>query len=172
MTRLFNILKIIFSPTLYTEAVRYLVYYFYEHVVPISKINRGKSVDIHPTASLRFGENITLGDNALIEANCCVWASKGSKIHIGENSAVAYGTMVISSNHGFLKRESYTKQEILEKDIVIEDDVFIGANCVIMYGVTIGKGSVIGAGTVVSKNIPAYSVAVGKSRNLTILDRR
>ncbi len=172
MTRLLNILKIIFNPTLYSEALRYLVYYFYEHVVPISKINKGKDVDIHPTASLRFGENITLGDNVLIEANCCVWASKGSKIKIGANSAVAFGTMVISSNHGFFKKESYTKQEILEKDIVIEGDVFIGANCVIMYGVTIGTGSVIGAGTVVSKNIPAYSVVVGKSRSLTILDRK
>ncbi len=170
--RLFNILKIIFNPALYVEAIRYLVYYFYEHVVPISKISRGKDVDIHPTTSLRFGENISLGDNSLIEANCCVWASKGSKIHIGKNSAVAYGTMVISSNHGFSKRESYTSQEISEKDIMIEDDVFIGANCVIMYGVTIGTGSVIGAGTVVSKNIPAYSIAVGKSRNLTILERR
>ena len=172
MARLINILKIIFNPTLYSEIVRYFIFYFYEHVIPISKIRRGKDVNIHPTTSLRFGENITLDNNSLIEANCCLWASKGSKIHVGQNSAVAYGTMVISSNHGFSKRESFTKQEISEKDIVVEDDVFIGANCVIMYGVTIGKGSVIGAGTVISKNIPAYSVVVGKSRNLTILDRR
>lgn len=47
------------------------------------------------------------------------------------------------------------------KDINIGNDVFIGMNVTILDGVTIGDGAVIGAGAVVSKNIPAYAIAVG-----------
>ena len=43
----------------------------------------------------------------------------------------------------------------------IGNDVFIGANVTVLDSVTIGDGAVIGAGAVVSKDIPAYAVAVG-----------
>ena len=39
--------------------------------------------------------------------------------------------------------------------------VWIGAGVIILPGVTIGNNVVIGAGSVVTKNIPAYSLAVG-----------
>jgi acetyltransferase-like isoleucine patch superfamily enzyme len=45
--------------------------------------------------------------------------------------------------------------------ITIGHDVFIGANVTILDGVVIGNGAIIGAGAVVSKNIPAYAIAVG-----------
>lgn len=47
------------------------------------------------------------------------------------------------------------------KQILIGNDVFIGANVTVLDGVTIGDGAVIGAGAVVSKDIPAYAIAVG-----------
>lgn len=47
------------------------------------------------------------------------------------------------------------------KPILIGNDVFIGMNVTILDGITIGDGAIIGAGSVVSKNIPAYAIAVG-----------
>jgi virginiamycin A acetyltransferase len=47
------------------------------------------------------------------------------------------------------------------KRIYIGNDVFIGMNVSILDGVKIGDGAVIGAGALVSKDIPAYAVAVG-----------
>lgn len=47
------------------------------------------------------------------------------------------------------------------KPIIIGNDVFIGANVTILDGITIGDGAIIGAGAVVSKDIPAYAIAVG-----------
>ena len=41
------------------------------------------------------------------------------------------------------------------------NNVWIGAGAIILPGVTIGNNVVIGAGSVVTKNIPAYSLAVG-----------
>lgn len=40
----------------------------------------------------------------------------------------------------------------------------IGANSVVVAGVTIGERCQIGAGSVVTKDIPAYSVAVATRR--------
>ncbi|WP_317043540.1 DapH/DapD/GlmU-related protein [Flavobacterium pectinovorum] len=47
------------------------------------------------------------------------------------------------------------------KNIIIGNDVFIGMNVTILDGVKIGDGAVIGAGAIVSKDIPAYAIAVG-----------
>lgn len=45
--------------------------------------------------------------------------------------------------------------------VTIGDDCWIGGNVIILGGVTIGDGCTIGAGAVVTRDIPAYSVAVG-----------
>lgn len=43
----------------------------------------------------------------------------------------------------------------------IGHDVWIGFGAIVLPGVTIGNGAVIGAGSVVTKDISAYSIAVG-----------
>ena len=45
--------------------------------------------------------------------------------------------------------------------MVIGRESHIGANSVVVAGVEIGERCQIGAGSVVTKDIPAYSVAVG-----------
>jgi maltose O-acetyltransferase len=71
--------------------------------------------------------------------------------------------VIYTQNHSS-KRTDITMQEQgfdNAKPVIIGNDVWIGRRVIILPGVIIGKGSVIGAGAVVSKNIPAYSVAVG-----------
>jgi len=43
----------------------------------------------------------------------------------------------------------------------IGHDVWIGHGVILLAGVTIGTGAVIGAGAVVTKDVPAYAIAVG-----------
>lgn len=43
----------------------------------------------------------------------------------------------------------------------IEKNAKIGANSTILPGLRLGEGSLVGAGSVVTKNIPAFAVAVG-----------
>jgi carbonic anhydrase/acetyltransferase-like protein (isoleucine patch superfamily) len=45
--------------------------------------------------------------------------------------------------------------------VVIGNDVWIGHGVTILPGVTIGTGAAIGAGAVVSRDVPAYTIAVG-----------
>ena len=48
------------------------------------------------------------------------------------------------------------------KPIAIGNDVWNGGNASILPGVTIGDGAVIGAGSLVTKDIPAWTLAVGR----------
>lgn len=60
----------------------------------------------------------------------------------------------------------------IKADIHIGEGVHIGMESIIMPGVTIGKGAIIGAGSLVTKDIPAYTVAVGRpAKVIKTLDR-
>ncbi|NJN73987.1 MAG: acyltransferase [Limnothrix sp. RL_2_0] len=45
--------------------------------------------------------------------------------------------------------------------ICIEDDVWVGYGSILLSGITIGRGAIIAAGSVVTRDIPAYGIAVG-----------
>ena len=137
-----------------------------------TQVSDPKSPEIHPTVSFRFEKNIAIGDEVVLDANCCLWASENSHITIGNRVGVGPGTVIVSSNHSFLMKSSYVDQPMNEKKIVVGDDVWIGANCSILGGTSIGDGSIIGAGCVVFKSIPKNSVVIGGSRKLTIIERR
>lgn len=47
------------------------------------------------------------------------------------------------------------------REVTIGDDCWVGGNVAIMAGVHIGNGCTIGAGSAVTRDIPAWSVAVG-----------
>ena len=135
--------------------------YIHDHIAPVSKMKKAPGVRIHPTASLRYGENISIGENSHINQFCCVWASPGSKITLGKNLLMGPGTRIFSSDHGTEGTGAVNEQEWSEKDIVIGDDVWIGANVSVLAGVNIGNSAVIAAGAVVTKDVPEYAVVGG-----------
>ncbi len=102
-------------------------------------------------------------------------------IMIGKNCLIAAHVGIFANNHNFADPDRcITEQGVTSKGITIEDDCWLGHAVTVLDGVTIGQGSVIGAGAVVTKNIPAYSVAVGtparviksrKSKELWTLDK-
>ncbi len=167
-----SLFKIFCKKTFYRELLRLGTYYVYEHSLPIENLNLGDNPEIHPTVSFRFEKNITIGDEVVLDANCCLWASEKSKITVGNNVGVGPSTVMVSSNHSFAAGVVYTDQPIHEKDIVIGSNVWIGANCAILSGAKIGNGSIIGAGCVVYRSIPENSVVVSGSRKLSIIKRK
>jgi len=143
----------------------------YEHCIPLKEMTKGLNLDIHPTATFRYGKNITMKDGVVIESNCCVWASENSKIIIGENTSIGQNTIIISSNHKFIGKESYKDQPMDEKDVNIAKDVWIGANSVILAGVTIEEGAIIGAGSIIAHDVPEFSIALSRNRDIEYIER-
>jgi acetyltransferase-like isoleucine patch superfamily enzyme len=91
-----------------------------------------------------------------------------NKIHIGDDVLVASNVYISDSSHGGYKGDLHSDPRTAPNDrpltaepIHIGNKVWIGEGAMILPGANIGDGAIIGAGAVVTKNIPAYSIAVG-----------
>ena len=84
----------------------------------------------------------------------------GAKVCIGDNAFIAPNVGIYTAGHP-LGASDRNKGLEYAYPITIGNNVWIGAGAIILPGVTIGNNVVIGAGSVVTKNIPAYSLAVG-----------
>lgn len=116
--------------------------------------------------------NTIIGSYSYVAKNSNISFTRiGKFCSIGPNFICGWGihpTNGLSTSPMFystLKQNGTTlsaKDKVEErKAIYIGNDVFIGMNVTVLDGVTIGDGAVIGAGAVVSKDIPAYAIAVG-----------
>lgn len=129
----------------------------------------GKNVKIYKPSFINKSE---IGDYTYISTNSNISLTHiGKYCSIGPNLFCGWGihpTNSISTSPMFYSLRQQNGVSLTEinkieerKIITIGHDVFIGANVTILDGITIGDGAVIGAGAVVSKDIPAYAIAVG-----------
>ena len=110
------------------------------------------------TPKFIIGRNSSIRDDSHIT---CV-----NKIYIGDNVRIGPKVLITDNAHGASTREyldiNPIKRPLYSKGpIVVEDNVWIGEKASIMPNVRIGRGAIIGANAVVTKDIPAYSIAVG-----------
>lgn len=116
-------------------------------------IERGADLRVHE------GGQIEIGDRTHIGPYTCL---SGRSIKIGQDCLIASHVGIYANNHIFAEPNRRINQQGRNyQGIIIEDDCWLGTGVKVLDGVIIGQGSVIGAGAVVTKNIPAYSVAVG-----------
>ena len=131
--------------------------------------NYGKNVGLYDVAYVEKGTSI--GDYSYLNADCMLISG-----NIGRFCSIGYRTIIGPNEHpienlithpvAYDKEYKFIENKNIidfkqKSDPIIEDNVWIGANCIIMKGVIIGEGSIIGANSVVTKDIPAYSIAVG-----------
>lgn len=103
---------------------------------------------------------ISIGARSLI-GEACVLRGQGG-ISIGDDVYLAPLVQILAINHNYADpTRPISQQGISTKGIVVEDGAWIGGGAIILDGVRIGRNAVIGAGAVVTKDVPAYSVAVG-----------
>lgn len=119
----------------------------------------------HFSEGVLIYENAHIGNNNYVAPYVMINNAKignfcslgpNSKIGLGEHDYCAISTLP-DMNNGYGRMKLYN----LEKPSVLGCDVWVGANAVIKQGVTIGTGAVIGANSVVTKDIPAYAIAIG-----------
>jgi maltose O-acetyltransferase len=127
----------------------------------------GHNFYIEPPFHCDYGSNIHCGDNVYFNVNCVVLDV--AKVTIGSNVMFGPAVQLYAATHPL---DAVVRRTLeLGRPITIGDDCWIGGGSVICPAVTIGPGCVIGAGSVVTKDIPAYSLAVGNParviKNLT-----
>ncbi len=160
-TYIWEVVRYGLSITAIKSMVERYAWYVHDHIAGKSRMKIKGNTRIHPTASLRCGESIHLGQNSHINQYCCIWASEKSKIILGDNLLMGPGVKIFSSNHSTKLGLAMNEQDWKEKDVVIGNDVWLGANVVVVPGARIGDGSVVAAGAVVTKDIPPYSIVGG-----------
>lgn len=127
-------------------------------------------------------EGLVLGDDVIVSRNCVIQGKTGpvklgNKVDIGCNTiltsgnGIYVGSSVLIAGNCYIGGGRYVtdrtdipmmEQGIFSKGpVVIEEDVWLGAGVTVLDGVKIGRGSIVGAGALVTKDLPAYSVAVG-----------
>jgi acetyltransferase-like isoleucine patch superfamily enzyme len=141
-------------------------------------IARGASIVIRtPNTRVVLGNKVALDKGVIINAssdNCSISIDENTYIgpytciggpgpvKIGKHCLIAAHSGIVANNHIFSDpTELIRNQGVTHQGVVIEDNCWLGYGVKVLDGVTIGEGSVIGAGAVVTKDIPAYSVAVG-----------
>ncbi len=123
----------------------------------------GKNCKIGPFAHLRGGveiaNNVKIGNfvevkKSRIDSN----TNAGHLSYIGDSeigSGVNIGAGTITANYNALTKE--------KSKTIIGNEVKIGSNSVLVAPVEIAEGANIGAGSVITKNIPAWALALTRS---------
>lgn len=163
----FKLLRIVLGYTLNLRGplmlIKLYAYYIVNFLYGRSKAKIGINTNIHPTVIIREPHNVIIGSNCYFNHNTILNGGKGNaKLRIGDYVQTGPNVAFYVANHNTINAGiPIRNQGYHEADIVVEDDVWIGANSVITSGVHIGRGAIIGAGSVVTKDIPAYMIAVG-----------
>jgi len=128
----------------------------------------GEAAEIGPYARLRPGT--TLADHVhignFVEVKNSQFGIKSKANHlayvgdatVGERVNIGAGTITCNYD-GANKHRT-----------IIEDDAFIGSDSQLVAPVTVGKGATLGAGTTLTKDAPANSLTVSRSKQLSIAD--
>jgi acetyltransferase-like isoleucine patch superfamily enzyme len=122
-------------------------------VGPWVHLGAGTALRCHE-GTLRVGGRSTFGRDTSV--NCYL------DIEIGESALFADHVYVSDFDHrhadlGVPIRD----QGIVKARVRIGDDVWLGTKVTVARGVEIGQGAIIGANAVVTRDVPAYAVAVG-----------
>lgn len=105
-----------------------------------------------------LGKNIHIGHMVRMDIG------NPERIHIADNVVMSNGVTILCHKRDISDYhigDDALKLPFLYQDVYIDRGVQLGLNVTIMPGVHIGEGSIIGTGAIVTKDIPAWSVAVG-----------
>ncbi len=114
-----------------------------------------------------IGTNCSIGQNVNIANNVII----GNSVKIQNNVSVYEGVeledyvfcgpSMVFTNIKLPRSEFPQRGAKYYLKTLVKKSASIGANATIVCGVTIGEYALIGSGAVVTKDIPAYSLAVG-----------
>ncbi|KAM4067171.1 maltose acetyltransferase domain-containing protein [Hirsutella rhossiliensis] len=118
----------------------------------------GDDVLVETPFHVDYGCNVRVG--ARFYANFNLTILDSALVHIGDRVMLGPNVTISTATH---EVEVASRVDNIEyaRPITIGDDCWIGGQVVILPGVIIGQGCTIGAGAIVTRNIPAWSVAVG-----------
>jgi len=155
-------IKVIFSPVFWSQSVKRFRYFVHDNVLAIPKLaGVGAGTTITPSASFGYPENITLGQNCLINHNNRLYAGPNTSIKLANGAMLAPDVFITADHFSKSITNSSDSHSGKAGDVFIGENVRVGAHCIILPGVSIGENTAVGAGSVVTKDVPANVIVAG-----------
>ncbi len=107
------------------------------------------------------GGSIEVEDHVHIGPNCHLGSA--GVLKVGQYSLIGSNCFIGGLQHGYEDSDKPIVKQALKSrgGVTIGRDVWLGAGVTVLDGANIGDGAIVGAGSVVTKDIPAYTIAVG-----------
>jgi acetyltransferase-like isoleucine patch superfamily enzyme len=129
------------------------------HNIELDSCSLDRGVTLLCGGSPREGIKLKIGPGSYLNRRTFVDAIES--VEIGQFVAIGPDCYITDHDHGVDPTRAPLDQEMVAKRTYIGDRAWLGAKVIVLKGVTIGQNAVIGAGSVVTRDIPAYAVAVG-----------
>ena len=129
---------------------------------------------VHKSSKVESGTSFV--SSSMQRYSFCGYDCDISNAEIGAFTSIANGVVIGGARHPMewasMSPVFYSGRDSISKKfsehplpgsarVNIGHDVWIGRNAVVLPGARIGNGAVVGAGAVVTKDVPAYAIAVG-----------
>ncbi|HEX2191941.1 MAG TPA: DapH/DapD/GlmU-related protein [Acidimicrobiales bacterium] len=96
--------------------------------------------------------HVVVGDDVALQSGVFL----PTQARLGDRVFVGPRAVLTNDRYPLRRRQGYRAD-----GPVLEDDVSVGANATVLPGVRIGEGAMVAAGAVVTRDVPAWALAVG-----------
>ena len=152
----------------------------------ISGARIGHRSVIHYSSELKNAHGITIGNDAIIYKQACLYLGPKGSFNLGTRSHVApFGFFLVDNNtmsigndvaigpfcafvchsNSYMPGRSLFRENFLDGDISIGNNVFIGAHCTFLPGTKVGDNVIIAANSVVRGELESNALYGGTPVN-------
>ncbi len=162
LNRLLLLLQVLFSPVFWGQSIKRFRFFVHDNVLAIPRLAAlGSGTTVSPSAAFAYPENITLGENCLINHNNRIYAGPETKIVLADGVMLGPDVFMTSDHFSRSTTNSRESHSGSAADIFIGQNVRVGAHSIILPGITIGQNVAVGAGSVVTKDVPDGVIVAG-----------
>lgn len=118
-----------------------------------------RELEIHANVFIDGWWGLTLGDRVTINRDCTLLAGGG--LAIGEETMIAHGCSIVTTQHGHEGSEPMRDQPVSLHPVAIGRDVWLGARVIVLGGADLADGTIAAAGAVVTRPFTEPYATIG-----------
>jgi acetyltransferase-like isoleucine patch superfamily enzyme len=123
-------------------------------------IQIGQATEIRRNCVMNSSGQLTVGDSCLLSYGASIGCA--DSVSIGDYAVVSEYSLIVDSSHTRTgPNEKFLDAPLKTKPTTIGNSVWLGGHVVVAMGVEIGDCAFVGAGSVVTRDVPAWWLAVG-----------
>ncbi len=117
-----------------------------------------------------IGDYVLIGSGVVIDSDCVIGNDCSLQTGVYVPTGTRLGARVFLGPNATLTNDRYPLREPWRLEpVALADDVSVGANATVLPGLRLGEGAFVAGGAVVTRDVPAWHMAVGVPARVTPL---